>query len=114
MKKLSLKIIFIITLVHFLKDITQDILRIPTVLDYLGNIQEDLTRLPPFLANTVVVAGYLSFLGEIAILILIPLMLKNNFQNKTYNTTLLLIIIVMIIYFLTATFLDPKFISIFQ
>jgi hypothetical protein len=108
MKKLGLKFIFIVTLVHFLKDITQDILRIPTILDRLGNIQEDLTHLPSFLANIIIVTGYLSFLGEIAILVLTPLILKNNFRNKTYNMVFLSIVIVLLIYFITATFLDPK------
>lgn len=41
--------ISVVLFVHFLKDITQDLLGINTLLDVVGNIQEDATRLPMFL-----------------------------------------------------------------
>ena len=41
--------ISVVLFIHFLKDITQDLLGINTLLDVMGNIQEDTTRLPSFL-----------------------------------------------------------------
>jgi len=41
--------ISVVLLIHFLKDITQDLIGINTFLDVMGNIQEDTTRLPAFL-----------------------------------------------------------------
>jgi|GEM_PF-3829127 membrane-associated PAP2 superfamily phosphatase len=41
--------ISVVLFVHFLKDITQDLLGINTLFDVMGNIQEDATRLPMFL-----------------------------------------------------------------
>lgn len=41
--KIILVPIFILLLLHFLKDITQDVLGIPTILDLMGNIQEDIS-----------------------------------------------------------------------
>jgi len=114
MKRIILKLIFVITSIHFLKDITQDILHVSTILDYLGNVQEDLTNLSPFFAGIIVISGYLSFIGEIIIITLVPVILKNNFQQKTHNTILLITCIALALYFLSVSILDPKIIGIFQ
>lgn len=53
-----LPVIFILVLVHFLKDITQDILHIATQLDRLGDVKEDLSGFPPVIQTLYVVLGF--------------------------------------------------------
>ncbi|MFH1841104.1 MAG: hypothetical protein ABH807_03045, partial [Candidatus Shapirobacteria bacterium] len=44
-----LPLILLFVSIHFLKDITQDVLRIPTFLDVFGDVKEDLSFLPDYL-----------------------------------------------------------------
>lgn len=67
---LLLGIIWILILLHFLKDLTQDIFEINTILDTLGNITEDLSKFPEWLiwlyhwamVNTVLCEMYLIYI----------------------------------------------------
>ena len=73
MKKIVLIISYIAILIHFLKDITQDILRINSPLDLFGNIQENLSFLPSFLQKVYLYGfGGLSLIAEIVLLLFIP------------------------------------------
>ncbi len=108
MRKITIKIIFIVVLIHFIKDITQDILHIPSIFDFLGNINENLSSLNPIITKTILFLGYLSFFVEITILIVIPIILKNNFQNRKLTKFLLGIVLYLVIYFLSVSFLDPN------
>ncbi len=101
-----LLIIFTFFFIHFLKDITQDILKIKTPLDYLGNVNEDLSLFSPFIKNVFSVTAYLSFIGEALLIIVIPLHFFS--KKRSYLLTIWIISILIFIYFLIAIFLDPK------
>ena len=47
--KVLLPFIYLFVLIHFTKDITQDILKISSPLDIFGDAQEDISFLPKFL-----------------------------------------------------------------
>lgn len=70
---------FIFFLIHFLKDITQDILVIRTPLDILGDVKEDLSFLPP-ISQKIYLYGLrgLSFITEAFILYTIPVVWKKK------------------------------------
>ena len=106
--KKILSIIWIIIFIHFLKDITQDILKIPTFLDYFGNIQEDLSNLPYIIKESIIIAGYMSFFGEIFLLISIPTIQRRTTFSKLEKWVVGTIIF-MLIYFPTVLFLDSRF-----
>jgi|SRR3989339_636479 len=103
-----LVVVWVVVLIHFLKDITQDILRIPTILDVFGNIQEDISWLPQYLQYLVYGAGIGSFLAEIFLLISIPIVRKNNTLRKL-EMWVAGVVIFMLIYFPVVFFLDPRF-----
>jgi len=107
-KRLFLLFVFVVILIHFFKDITQDLLKVPTVLDNLGDVKEDLSSLPLLIQNLVDGLGYLSFITEAFLLIAIPLSLKNN-QNSKLKVTILVSIIFLMTYFVFITFLDPRY-----
>jgi len=100
--------VWAVALVHFLKDITQDILHIPTFLDMLGNIQEDISWLPKYLQWLVYGAGIGSFLAEIVLLIAIPIVKKGE-RFSRLEGWIVGIIVFMLIYFLVVIILDPRF-----
>ena len=70
--RLILLFIYFIVLLHFLKDIAQDLLKISTPLDLLGDTQEDLARFPVLIKSLFLVAGILTYFIEAALLALIP------------------------------------------
>jgi hypothetical protein len=107
-----LSLIWVITLIHFLKDITQDILKIPTILDVFGNIQEDLSHLPHWLQLFIFSAGVGSFLAEIFLLISIPL-IKCRRETSTLEKWVAGVVIFMLIYFPIVILLDPRFKIVF-
>ncbi len=71
-KKAVAVIILVVVSIHFLKDITQDILGTTTPLDRLGDIQENISQFPMWfewfwhwaMVNTVI--------GELILVILLP------------------------------------------
>ena len=103
-----LSLIWVVTLIHFLKDITQDILGIPTFLDVFGNIQEDLSHLPHWLQLFIFSAGVGSFLAEIFLLISIPI-IKNRRETSTIEKWVVGVVIFMLIYFPLVILLDPRY-----
>jgi len=103
-----LLIMFTFFFIHFLKDITQDILKIKTPLDYLGNVNEDLSLFSPFIRTVFSTIAHLSFIGEVFLIFAIPMYII--YKKKSYLLKPIWIITVLILtYFLVATFLDPRF-----
>lgn len=105
--KIFLIPIFTFVIIHFLKDITQDLLGVPTILDIFGNANEDLSNFHPygiwvyhwFMVNT--------FFLEIFLLVYI----QKTWRRKTFSKTDIIIfssIIYLIIAFTLATLLDPR------
>ncbi|HCQ31446.1 TPA: hypothetical protein DIU27_03645 [Candidatus Collierbacteria bacterium] len=103
-----LSLIWVVTLIHFLKDITQDILRIPTFLDVFGNIQEDLSHLPYCIQLLIFSAGISSFLAEIFLLISIPI-IKHRRETSALEKWVVGVVIFMLIYFPLVILLDPRY-----
>jgi len=71
-KKILLGFIFFVVLIHFLKDITQDLFGISTILDNLGNIEEDISAFPLWLEYFYHWTMVNTVIGEIVLLVLIP------------------------------------------
>ena len=104
----SLPFIFIVILVHFIKDITQDILKIPSPLDLLGDVQEDLSIFPIYARSIFVGLGISSFFAEAFLLISIPLLMKKNIP-RVLEKVVWVILAILFLYFVIATLLDPRF-----
>ena len=100
--------IFLFTLTHFLKDITQDILRIFTPLDLLGNADEDVSKFPEKAKQVYVILGYSSLIAEIFLLISIPLILAGKGGSRL-KRTVWIVIFVLLAYLISAVLLDPRF-----
>ncbi len=64
--------IWLVMLIHFLKDITQDILGIATPLDKLGDIQENISRFPMWFEWFWHWAMVSTFIGEFILILLLP------------------------------------------
>ena len=107
--RLFLPIFFLFVLIHFLKDITQDILKISTPLDIFGNVKEDISKLSPTAQNLYLYGfGVLSFLAEVFLLISIPVLWK----RKTFSNLEMYIVIItslLLLFFLVAIMLDPGY-----
>lgn len=107
--KIFLSFIFIFILIHFLKDLTQDILKISTPLDWLGDAKEDLSFLPkPVQTVYLYGLGGFSILAEVFLLIVIPKVWRRKEFSKL-NQWILVMVIFLITFFITATLLDPRF-----
>lgn len=96
-------------MIHFFKDITQDILRIPTFLDLFGDVKEDISFLPNNLQLFFYYGlGGLSFIIEGFLLIAIPKVLfikeKCNLQKWVFVGVCFLLIFLSI-----CAFLDPRY-----
>lgn len=104
--RVILPFLFVFFLIHFLKDITQDILKVSTPLDVFGDVKEDLTNFPEFVQKLFAFLGVGSFLGEFFILISIPTILKRK-EFSRLESYVVLVTISIIIYFLIVTILDP-------
>jgi|SRR3989344_634078 len=106
--KLSLYPIFLFVFVHFLKDVTQDILQIATPLDLLGDIKEDLSFLPiPIRSIYVYGLGGLSVIVELFLIIAIPKVWKQKVFTKL-DRLILASVLFLLIFFVTAIVLDPR------
>lgn len=103
-----LPFLYVFVLVHFLKDITQDILKISTPLDLLGDVKEDLSRFPIFIQNLFVLLGIGSFISEVFLLVSIPVVMKRK-ETTTLEKVILVVIMALLLFFLVATLLDPRF-----
>ena len=78
-----LPFIFIFVLIHFAKDITQDVLQVNTFLDVFGDAHEDLSFLPkPFPMIFTYGLGGLSLFVELFLLISIPIVLRRKKFSK--------------------------------
>lgn len=103
----ALPFIFIFTFFHFLKDVAQDVLHIETPLLLLFGVKEDLSEFPDLLQNLFVGLGYSSYIAEIFLLVLIPVIMKRH-KNSLLERIVILVVILLIIYFLSAILLDPR------
>ena len=110
-KRILLFLIFIAVLIHFSKDITQDILHVASPLDLFGDIQEDISFLP----NTLQLFFYygfggLSFISEGFLLITIPkIIIKQG--NPILERWVYISLFYLVIFLLTCLLLDPRFVS---
>ncbi len=101
-------IIFVIVGIHFLKDITQDVLKIASPLDLLGNANEDISSFPEIVRQGYIIFGYGSFLAEIFLVIAIPIV--NLGKNKAKLEKFVWgVILFLFLFLLSAVLLDPKF-----
>ncbi len=69
----------IFLVLHFLKDITQDVLKIQTPLDYMGDIKEDASSLPSWLQAIYFALWILATIVQ-------PLMVYFIFKTWKHNT----------------------------
>lgn len=104
-----LPFLFILVLIHFLKDITQDILRISTPLDIFGDFKEDLSFLPKSLQLTFYYGlGGFSLFVEVFLLIAIPKIIRR--KQVTFLEKLVIGGVLYLLVFLTVcVLLDPKY-----
>lgn len=100
--------VFVFVVIHFTKDVTQDLLGLPTYLDVFGDIKEDISRFSfPFtwfyhwfMVNT--------FFLELFLLIYTPKTWQRKYFSRV-DTVILASIIYLIVAFATAILLDPRF-----
>ncbi len=104
----SLPVIFLIVFVHFLKDITQDILKTPTFLDLLGNVNEDLSAFPLVIRQIIIALGFVSFGIEVFLIVVIPKVMKNK-ENSKLEKYVIASLLFLVIYFISITLLDPRY-----
>jgi O-antigen/teichoic acid export membrane protein len=102
----SLPIIFLIVFIHFLKDITQDILKVPSFLDLLGNVNEDLSVFPLIARQIINALGFVSFGTEAFLIVAIPKVMKNK-ENSKLEKYVIASLLFLIIYFISVTLMDP-------
>lgn len=103
-----LPIIFLIVWVHFLKDITQDILKISTFLDLLGNINEDLSAFPPLIQKIIIALGFVSFGVETFLIMAIPKVIKDKGRSKL-EPYVIGSLLILVIYFISVVLMDPHY-----
>lgn len=107
--KKSLPLVFILILVHFLKDLTQDILKIATPLDLLGDAKEDLSQLPQPLQKVYLYGlGGLSIIAEVFLLVAIPKVWKVK-EYSRLDKLIFILIVFLIVFFVTTIVLDPRY-----
>lgn len=112
-RRLLLGLVFVLVLIHFAKDITQDILRIASPLDIFGDVKEDISFLPQSLQLIFYYGlGSLSFIVEAFLLIAIPKVIKTNKVGQL-EKWVIGGILYLLIFFITCTLLDPRYKSSF-
>ena len=97
-----------IIIVHFLKDITQDVLKIPTFLDLLGNVNEDLSAFPPLIQQIIIALGFISFGIEVFLIVAIPKVMKNK-ENSKLEKYVMISLLFLVIYFISVSLMDPRY-----
>ncbi len=107
--RLFLPFLFIFISIHFIKDITQDILQIKTPLDIFGDVQEDLKRFDDTTQKLYLYGlGGASVLTEVFLLISIPIVWRRKMYSSLEKYISILSIF-LFFYFLLAILLDPRF-----
>ena len=101
--------IWIFIFIHFLKDITQDILGITSPLDMFGDVKEDISFLPYYLQLFFYygLSGF-SFVVEAFLLIAIPKIIWGK-QASKLRKLVFAGILYLFIFLITCTLLDPRF-----
>jgi len=101
--------IWIFIFIHFLKDITQDILGITSPLDMFGDVKEDISFLPYYLQLFFYYGlGGFSFVVEAFLLIAIPKIIWGK-QASKLRKLVFAGILYLFIFLITCTLLDPRF-----
>lgn len=109
MWRFALPFLFLFVLIHFLKDITQDIFRIETPLDIFGDVKENLSSLSSTAQNLYYYGlGGLSFFAEAFLLISIPVVLKRK-QFSKLEKYVLIISVALLLFFVVAILQDPRY-----
>lgn len=102
-------VVFVFVIVHFAKDITQDILRISTPLDIFDDVKEDLSFLPSSLQNIYLYGlGGLSFLAELILILTIPGVWSEEKVSKKGKLVMFLLLF-LLTFFISAILLDPRY-----
>lgn len=109
MKKTFLVLLWFFITIHFLKDITQDILRIPTFLDTFGDIVENLSWLPRWGQQVYLYGlGGISFIAEVILIYTVPFVVFNKGSETKYRL-IKYCIFYLLTFFAIAILLDPRF-----
>lgn len=103
-----LPFLYVFVFIHFLKDITQDILKIPTPLDLFGDVKEDLSSFSIFAQNLFMLLGVSSFIAEAFLLVAIPAVIRKK-RVTLLEKTIFVVVVALILFFLMAILLDPRF-----
>ena len=107
--RLILPFLFIFVLIHFLKDITQDILKIKTPLDILGDVEENLSSLSTTAQKTYLYGlGGLSVIAEVFLIVSIPIVWRRRTFSKLEKITMV-VVGLLLLFFLVAITLDPRY-----
>jgi len=102
-------VIFVFVIVHFAKDITQDILHIATPLDIFGDVKEDISFLPNNIQKVYLYGfGGLSFIAELILIFSIPKVWKEEKLSKQGRLVIFLVVF-LLIFFVSAILLDPRY-----
>lgn len=108
MKKITLFVLWVSVTIHFLKDITQDILQINSPLDAFGNITENLAWLPTWGQNVYLYFfGGLSVVAEAILIYCIPFTLFNR-STAVKSKLIKYCLIYLGVFFVIALSLDAK------
>jgi hypothetical protein len=109
MKKTLFILLWVFVVIHFLKDITQDILRVSTFLDNFGDVIENLSWLPRW-AQQVYLYGFggISFIAEAILIYALPFAVFNK-STAAKNRLTKYCIIYLLTFFTIAILLDPRF-----
>lgn len=116
MKKLIFRIwrvilpfLYIFILVHFLKDITQDILKISTPLDLFGDVKEDISFLPKSLQLIFYYGlGGFSFVVEAFLLIAILTIIRRD-RVTLLEKLVIGGVLYLLVFLIVCTLLDPRY-----
>lgn len=107
-RKVLLVIILVASTIHLVKDITQDIMQIPTLLDNFGDIREDLSGFSSIAQQIFFGVAVLSVIGEIFLVVTIPLALKRS--PSKLDRSILFVTLAILAFFFYCFLLDPRFI----
>ena len=102
-----LVVIWLVIAVHFLKDVTQDILKIPTFLDKLGDLKEDLSSFPKYIQSAFHYLAISSFIAEAFLLVAIPPTIKKKAVTKL-EKSIYVVATLLLLYFGTIALLSPN------
>ncbi|KKR05692.1 MAG: hypothetical protein UT34_C0002G0199 [candidate division WS6 bacterium GW2011_GWF2_39_15] len=105
--KTFLTVVFLLVGIHFVKDITQDILSLDTFLNKFGDINENITKFPEWLVWFYHWAMVNTFFGEILILLCIPKSyMRKKFEWKREEKIIVGTLLYIVVMFTVAYFLS--------